>query len=82
MRDQPFCFCLAGCSLLDVILVQGVACISEMYNSLEVITQRLSCSEQPHRSFQRFPEAAEQAQCNTMCLTGALRVLWGAPQCF
>jgi hypothetical protein len=40
---------------------------------LKVITQRHSYSEQPHRSFQKLPDAPEQAESNTMCFSGALR---------
>jgi len=53
-----------------------------MKNGSEVITQRLSYSEQPHRSFQKLPEAPAQAECQTIFFLGAVRVLSGAPQRF
>jgi hypothetical protein len=59
----------------------GWLLICKMYNSSEVITQWLSCYEQPHRSFQKLPDTPEPAQCKTMCLSDALRVLSGAPEC-
>jgi hypothetical protein len=40
--------------------------ISKMYNGSEVITQRLSFSGQSYRSFQKLPDAPEQAECKTI----------------
>jgi hypothetical protein len=40
--------------------------ISKMKNGLEVITQLLTYSKQPHRSFQKLPYAPKQAECKTM----------------
>ena len=56
--------------------------ISKMWNGSGVITQRLSNSEQQQRSFQKLPEAPEQAECTTLCCSGILKVHSGAPQCF
>jgi len=63
----------ASLSSLD----RSVSYISKMCNGLEVITQRLSCSEQPHRSFQKLPEGSEQAECKRC----ASEVLWKYFRC-
>jgi len=68
------------CSVMPTAMQLMPNSISKMWNGSEVITQWLSCSEQPHRSFQKLPEALEQAECKTMWLSDSLRVLWGAPQ--
>ena len=47
--------------------------ITEMYNCSEVINQWLTNSEQPHQAFQKLSKASNQAECRTMCFSGALR---------
>jgi hypothetical protein len=57
--------------------------ISKMLNGSEVITQRLSYSEQPQRSFQKLPEASEQVECNDVllrCSETYFQVLLNTPE--
>jgi len=57
--------------------------ISKMQNGSEVITQRLSYSEQPHRFFPKLPKCLEQAECTPMRISGAgkyFQVLLNTPE--
>jgi len=41
-------------------------CISKMIDGLEVITEQLSNSEQPHWYFQMLPDTPTKTECNAM----------------
>jgi len=59
----------------------GTKCISNMLNGLEIITEQLSNSEQPHVSFQVLPDAPRYVECKAMCSQVLRDYFTGAPQC-
>ena len=57
----------------DLALCCGAPFISKMLNDSNVITERLNYSQQPPWSFHNLPGAPKQAECTTICFSGALR---------
>jgi len=76
-------------SIIDIVQQQPVLdCpqtihnLSKMYNGLEVTTEQLSNSQQPHWSFQMLSDAPRKGKGKVMCSQQLRDYFPGASQCF